>query len=119
MSFHLKVDHYRFLYARFQLDHIARFKQDIYRLYALTQVQMHNPQNVMEIYARILNARPFQNHNPFDHHVMMRAFAWVLYSVTPLSLREVALVSVIDPEDNQNDLNAQLLLASEDYILEL
>jgi ankyrin repeat protein len=75
--------------------------------------------NLMEIYGKMLNSRPFQHNNPHDHHVMLRAFAWVLYSFATFSVSEIALAAVIDPEDGQVGIKNNNLLASEDYILDI
>lgn len=90
-----------------QLDYIKELKQDSARRDALKSL----PSGLSETYEFML-----ERLIPSDLKIARAALTWVIYSLRPLLLKDLALVSVIDPE---TDFDEENCLDYDEMILEI
>ena len=87
---------FSFRWVQCQLDYLGTLDRDTARRHALINL----PPGLHNTYKRILDA---VKEHPDNYKITKTALTWLLYSVRPLSLSELAVAAVVEPETTFNE----------------
>lgn len=82
----------RFRWVQCQLDYLSTLDRDVARRAAVNSL----PPGLPETYKQTLDRIPRNDESYYD--IATKALAWLVYCVRPLTLSELAIAAVIDPE---------------------